>query len=222
MDKAVVPSEAVLSLDTLAELINEEHTQCQLAVRQGLSHALRAGELLRQAKERCDHGAWLPWLEANFDGSTRTAQGYMSVARNWPMLEAANSQHVSHLPYRDALRLLAEPHDSEPGDDLIRTARRAIGSLEATWGALKDAPASHATLAELTALASKAQEWQNRCAEMTLRAERRAGSLLGDLTDRLIALGMSESEAKSLLENPAALAAACAVHPAVGLASEAV
>lgn len=66
-------------LDTLAGLINEEHRRCEEALRSGLGHALRAGELLAQAKGQVSHGEWGSWLEENFEGSNRTAQAYMKV-----------------------------------------------------------------------------------------------------------------------------------------------
>ncbi len=43
---------------------------------------IRCGEALAAAKEQVPHGEWLPWLEANFEGSERTAQAYATVAAN--------------------------------------------------------------------------------------------------------------------------------------------
>ncbi|NLE37344.1 MAG: hypothetical protein GX621_04900, partial [Pirellulaceae bacterium] len=63
------------------------------------------------------HGEWLPWLESNFDGTPRLAQQYMRVADRWPEI-TANTKHVSHLSFREALRLTAEPSPQrdEPRD----------------------------------------------------------------------------------------------------------
>jgi Protein of unknown function (DUF3102) len=76
-------------LDALAERINEEHRAYDAALKHALGHvinalarAMDAGDLLLEAKERCPHGTWLPWLEANFEGSARRAQEYMYLARN--------------------------------------------------------------------------------------------------------------------------------------------
>lgn len=55
------------------------------ALRLALAAAWRAGQLLIEAKRhvrrRMGRGAWLSWLEVNFEGSARTAQRYMCLAR---------------------------------------------------------------------------------------------------------------------------------------------
>ena len=84
------PGEIVqLSLFELADIANREHA---LAVRSAVGlveHAITAGEALIEAKAQLAHGAWLPWLAANFDGHENTAGNYMRLARN--------SQHVRNL-----------------------------------------------------------------------------------------------------------------------------
>lgn len=52
-----------IDLTTLADEINAEHRSCDEALREGLRHALRAGELLIEAKSRVQHGEWGRWLE---------------------------------------------------------------------------------------------------------------------------------------------------------------
>jgi len=87
----------------------------------GLQHALEAGRLLLEAKNQVDHGRWLPWLEANFDGSQRTARAYMLVAQRWPHLKEQNGNAVANLSYRQAVRLLTvrqdTPKDKAPLSD---------------------------------------------------------------------------------------------------------
>ena len=39
------------------------------------------GDLLIEARESCDHGEWLPWLQEEFNWSADTAERYMKVAR---------------------------------------------------------------------------------------------------------------------------------------------
>ena len=73
--------ETVPDLPALAAAINVEHTAVGEALKAGLSHAIRAGELLIEAKALAGHGEWLPWLAANCATiSERTAQAYMSGA----------------------------------------------------------------------------------------------------------------------------------------------
>lgn len=58
-----------LNLATVAQQIAAEHQACSTAGRQSLSHAMRCGDLLLQAKAECPHGTWQTWLADNFDGS---------------------------------------------------------------------------------------------------------------------------------------------------------
>ena len=106
----VVEVEPILEL--LAIEINEEHRAVEEAAVSALEHALRAGELLSEAKEQVGYGGWLPWLERNFKGSTRTAQGYMRLWRNRDRL--GDAQRVAHLSIRHALDILATPKPPPP------------------------------------------------------------------------------------------------------------
>ncbi len=100
-------------LAELAGRINAEHQQAETALRSGLEHARRAGELLIEAKGQCPHGRWLPWLEANVTFSPRTAQAYMRVADRWEELQA-KAQGLAHLTFEDGLKLLAAPQEADP------------------------------------------------------------------------------------------------------------
>jgi hypothetical protein len=52
-----------------------------IALRSETVCIIKSGTLLLEAKAQINkHGAWLPWLEENFDLSLRTAQNYMQVA----------------------------------------------------------------------------------------------------------------------------------------------
>ncbi len=57
-----------------------------------LKHALRAGELLSEAKGQLPHGAFGPWLAENFAGSDRTARAYMRVYSHREELEAQSGR----------------------------------------------------------------------------------------------------------------------------------
>src|SRR6266576_461024 len=98
-------------LATLAEELDAEHHACEAALKTTLAHAIRAGELLHEAKALVRHGEWLPWLQAHFAGSERTAQNYMRVAVAYPQL-ASKTATVADLGYREALQLLAAPREA--------------------------------------------------------------------------------------------------------------
>jgi hypothetical protein len=64
-----------------------------------LEHALRAGELLVEAKGQLKHAYWLPWLRDRVELSERDAQNSMRLARR--------SSTAADLPtLRDAIALL--------------------------------------------------------------------------------------------------------------------
>ncbi len=119
-------SEVEKSLGNLAEEINAEHRACDDALRSGLQHAVNAGGLLTEAKERVNHGEWGSWLADNFEGSARTAQAYMKVSRGVPALGAAKAQRVAGLSFRGALAELSAPLEAAAN-------HRALGTGENEW-----------------------------------------------------------------------------------------
>ena len=170
----------------LAQQINAEHEGVVRAVRSALEHARRAGDLLIEAKAQAKHGKWLPWLKQHCPAvSPRTAQGYMRVARRWPELSAAmNTQHVAHLPLRQALSMLVEytTDDAPDVDDVLSRARvgdrdlRAIGAELSRHKFLLAHPDT--TFEELQDLIEAVEELQVRICELRGRAVRECGRFL--------------------------------------------
>lgn len=138
-DRASIVSELeitnTMDLATLADQINAEHRACDEALREGLAHAVRAGELLVEAKAQVKHGQWEQWVTENFEGSPRTAQAYMKVAREIPTLDGAKAQRVADLSFRGALKELSVPVVDEDNDvanreelgNLIREVMETFG-----------------------------------------------------------------------------------------------
>jgi hypothetical protein len=86
----------------IAQGIGHQVQLAEMAWRDALGHAIRAGELLIEAKGLVKHGQWAEWLERHFPASERTAQNYMRLARN--------SAAVADLPtVREAVAALAQP-----------------------------------------------------------------------------------------------------------------
>ncbi len=128
-------------LSALAGAINAEHRACETAFRAGLAHAVRAGELLMEARALCPHGTWLPWVRENFEGSERLAQGYMQVARELPKLAAEDPQRVADLmSFREALAALAAAR--EPAQVFVHQATEPPrGPLRYVLSSAPDVPA---------------------------------------------------------------------------------
>jgi hypothetical protein len=97
------------ALENLAAQINEEHRACAGIFRKALEHAIRAGELLTEAKEQCPHGEWLPWLTHNFEGAPRTAQDYMRLYKHRDELRA-KTRDSAYLSMNRALKELTEQY----------------------------------------------------------------------------------------------------------------
>lgn len=91
-----------------ARRIVEAHDACAGAARDALAHAIRAGELLGQAKAALPHGQFGAFCESLPFGAT-TARGYMRVSAHWASLDGPNRQRVADLPLRSLLLEMAEP-----------------------------------------------------------------------------------------------------------------
>lgn len=96
-----------LDLPHLASLANETHDRAMTHANTAVSYAIQCGKILLQAKAKCQHGEWLPWLKANVRFHANSATGYMRLA--------LNQQRVVDLPtLREALAHLAADPEPEP------------------------------------------------------------------------------------------------------------
>jgi mannose/cellobiose epimerase-like protein (N-acyl-D-glucosamine 2-epimerase family) len=75
-------------LTELAAKIKTLHAEVVEAGRTAVQKAMEAGVALLEAKKQVGHGAWLRWLKDNCELSERTAEIYMTVARNKPAVDA--------------------------------------------------------------------------------------------------------------------------------------
>lgn len=114
----------VIELDLLAYKANDAHHKAEATAYSALEYAKEAGEYLAAAKALCKHGEWLPWLEANFEGSKRTAQAYMQVAAGWHEIEA-KAQSSALLSVNQALQLLSYNGNGEDEPDPVEEANDA-------------------------------------------------------------------------------------------------
>lgn len=98
------------TLPQLASQANLLHREYESAALTTVSLAMRCGELLTEAKDRVAHGEWLPWLAEHFDGSERTARGYMQLAS----APEANRQRIADMTLSAALRAVVDPARAKP------------------------------------------------------------------------------------------------------------
>jgi|SRR6516165_3574606 hypothetical protein len=95
-----------LSLPELVARVNDEHKQVKECVIKGAQHAVKAGELLWEAKRKAGHGRWLEWIAENCEFSDRTAQLYMKLANALP--QVANPQSIADLSLTGAIKMIED------------------------------------------------------------------------------------------------------------------
>jgi hypothetical protein len=167
------------TLENLVAEINSEHRACEAALRSGLAHALKAGELLIEAKTHTKHGEWGRWLAENFEGSVRTAQAYMRVARERPTLEGTNAQRVAHLSFRGALKELTSSFEEDEAENAFRA--ELLDLAERRDAILAEARPPAEALPEIVGIARRAEEIRAAKCEECIRHEREGGKLLLEL-----------------------------------------
>lgn len=105
------------SLTDLAARIKAEHDAYIAAVKQSLTRAMAAGDMLIEAKAQLKHGQWRQWLAERCGIPERTASHYMRLARNRPAIEAEIGT-VADLTVRGAVSLLA-PEPEEAAEEAV-------------------------------------------------------------------------------------------------------
>ena len=86
-----------------AEAANYLHAQIVASLTDALHKSKQLGDLLNGVKASLRHGLFQEWCTGNLNFSTRTAQTYMRVAREWGRLEGSGETNLT-----GALRRLSE------------------------------------------------------------------------------------------------------------------
>ncbi len=164
-----------LALPDLAAQINHAHAEVEERIRAAVPHAIRAGELLLQAKAELPHGAFGNWISENCVFSERTAQGYMRLSRILPTLDSAKAQRVAEMPLREAMRELADPRDAATSGSAWETA--TTGYLSTCRSILNETD-SDELFGILPRMIGDLRDLEADCIERRIRAERELGKIL--------------------------------------------
>ena len=113
-------------LGVLAATANDCHAKYNHKWRLLLPYAKTAGEALIEVKRVVGHGNFIPWVEHNFDGSVRTAQKYMRVARHWERLQVILADHPT-LTVEECLDQIAAHDDDQEGGAEADAGAAAVG-----------------------------------------------------------------------------------------------
>jgi len=120
MGKAVAKKETG-RLPALAKKIEGHHTAVYQALGYALDRAMKAGDVLNEAKSLVKHGEWLDWLKENISFSQTQAGKYMKLANNRPQVEQMAATKFAlgeNLPINEAVAYLAKPRPKpEPEED---------------------------------------------------------------------------------------------------------
>jgi hypothetical protein len=96
--------------------------------RRSIQAAKQAGDLLIQAKSRLKRGDWESWVEEQCGFSARTARDYMSVAKNWAIIDPlidSKRRPAAVSGVKEILHLLAKPR---AGSESGASARSGTGT----------------------------------------------------------------------------------------------
>lgn len=114
-----------IQINELAQVINAEYEAAQTDAQSAVQHAINCGTALVDAKAKCNHGEWLPWLEANVTFSHKTATSYMKLAE-------ANMKRASILDsaksVREAIKLIDAPYQSDKNSASTKRKPNANGN----------------------------------------------------------------------------------------------
>ena len=108
----------VRTLKDIAKDANREWDLFQTESHNAVQRAVKCGKLLVEAKERVEHGDWLPWLQANFHGSERHARVCMQLVKS---ADSADFESIS-----EGLRAIAKAAEPEPEP---RTSTKDVRNL---------------------------------------------------------------------------------------------
>jgi hypothetical protein len=127
----------------LIKRINEAHEDVRLSLKRTGECAIKAGQLLLEAKKQVRHGSFAEWIATNCAFSERTAQLYMQVARKFP-----NPQNFADFSLTDLMEMLAPAKlpaikDEAPTkkDDQLTALIKKKGAfeiLQRVWQAIEE------------------------------------------------------------------------------------
>jgi chromosome segregation ATPase len=189
-----------LQLAALAAEINTLHDSAQTAAMTAVQYAAKCGQKLIEAKEACQHGGWLNWLDANCRVKDSQAGKYMRIARELPeLIENPNSHDRGNLKFGDinaAMRYLSASEDTQAKVDASPepVTEKQIKTWEAEYKAAQEENAKTKQIAEewrqqyLTERSAK-RELENNPQTVTIppddyeTTKRAAQSLAAELAD---------------------------------------
>lgn len=119
-----------IPLESLAATINRCICDAEKSARTAMDLALEAGHNLNLAKEQVPHGQWNAWLAENVTAAPRTAQAYMRLAREVPLMSVEEAQRVADLPLREAVKAIATSPEAPTHSNLPTIRVKALSDRD--------------------------------------------------------------------------------------------
>jgi hypothetical protein len=126
IEAAKNPQQAAMTEHSVSDSISVDRNIEQITLEinfykaQTAQNIIEIGRRLLEAKQKLQHGEWLPWLRDKVQFSVVSAQRFMKIAEEFP-----NTSPVTHLPYTKLLALLQVPESDR--DEFIQEAHLVDG-----------------------------------------------------------------------------------------------
>lgn len=188
--------------------INSLHGELEAIVKTGLDKAIRIGELLMECKEAIPHGQFSAWVDDNCMFTIRTAQNYMRIFSNRECIAGADSVATAYRLLKNETVSLLETHRDasaefcKPGpptfDEVHESLERYITAqidedldqIQASdhcekitlWMEYTAAGLDNSNVGAVRRFEEQLAWLQNKFSEGHLRAQRKLGQLLAEIT----------------------------------------
>jgi hypothetical protein len=117
------------ALKRLASQANLAHRWAAASAGASVGYIVEAGDALARARDLCLDGEWTAWVLRHFEGTLRTAQRYVRIARHWHEI-GCDATRVSPQSQSEAMRMIRNAVFSR----LPRAARGASTAIELPAG----------------------------------------------------------------------------------------
>lgn len=186
----------------LAAAANRSHERANTSAADAVEHAVAAGETLAKARELCNAGEWSQFVAEHFDGSLRTAQKYMRLARHWRQISSTTPRGAI-TSQAEAARAIAQIVRGE-GPPAARRRRRRRSSSP------NRGEANHGT--HLPASGVNGSELVRRAVEVLRSAEHRLATTEPSTDSQQVVLQMLRAGIRDLLVGAHAMSTDGSAH----------
>lgn len=185
---------SVASMTKLAKIANEAAAKAEQCAYDAVQEAVKCGDALNAAKEKCPHGEWETWIEGNFHYSVRTAQQFMKLAKaqHAALLDDCKSVRQALIAVSEVEKKAAIPERSAEKPVVVEQPAkpdRPQEVLDAEWESTDETPeADPQEVVEPKSVVSIVKDSLNREVPDELRNKYAVAAVLGAIGRKLDAI----------------------------------